>query len=191
LCNLIFCRNLKDLYKDQDKIYEIKITYRLKILSLYYLIKNNIKLYNIMNRNIEEIPAQILDKINALDQDDIVFLRNMNPNTQLTSNIEEKLLDLNNRLGNDMEVVSRILKRLSLKELKKIKDTSINSGPPVLLTLYTRKIFVLLGLIIALYGFFVSYHLFVDNARASYIYLIPLLFFFTGVVYSSRFILEI
>jgi len=144
-----------------------------------------------MNRNIEEIPAQILDKINALDQDDIVFLRNMNPNTQLTSNIEEKLLDLNNRLGNDMEVVSRILKRLSLKELKKIKDTSINSGPPVLLTLYTRKIFVLLGLIIALYGFFVSYHLFVDNARASYIYLIPLLFFFTGVVYSSRFILEI
>ena len=144
-----------------------------------------------MNQNIPEIPQRLLDKILALDQDEIIFLKNMNPRTELTTPIEDKLLDLNNKLGNDMGAISSILKRLSLKELKSIKDTSINSGPPVLLTLYTRKIFVLLGLIIALYGFFLSYHLFTNNANSSYIYLIPLILFFTAVIYSSKFILEL
>jgi len=144
-----------------------------------------------MNRNIQEIPQKLLDKILGLDQADIIFLKNMNPRTQLTTAIEDKLLDLNNKLGNDMEAISLILKRLSLRDIKNIQNNSTNHGPPELLTLYTKKIFVLLGLIIALYGFFLSYHLLMDNKNASYKYVIPLILFLVGVIYSSKFILEL
>jgi len=144
-----------------------------------------------MSRNIPEIPQKLLEKILSLDQEEIVFLKNINPRTKLTTEIEDKLLNLNNKLGNDMEKISAILQRLSLRDIKNIQNSNINSGPPELLTLYTKKIFVLLGLIIALYGFFLSYHMLVDNKNASYIYVIPLILFLTAVIYSSKFVLEL
>ena len=144
-----------------------------------------------MNRNIPEIPQKLLNKILALDQDEVIFLKNININTQLTTAVEDKLLDLNNKLGNDTQAISLILQKLSLQDIQNIQNSNINRGPPEFLTLYIKKIFVLLGLIIALYGFFVSYHLLVDNKNASYKYVIPLILFLVAVIYSVKFILEL
>ena len=47
-----------------------------------------------MSRNIPEIPQKLLNKILSLDQEEIVFLKNMNPRTELTTEIENKLINM-------------------------------------------------------------------------------------------------